>query len=124
MRRSAPTRARAASKPTAATCGGGGDADLDGLPASAEKCKWGTSDSLRQRRFGLGDGKKDCVEANDTNGDGVQNFPGDTINSAKAANSIIQKTIDFDLNGDNVVNFPGDTILSAKMANHVGGICS
>ena len=38
-------------------------------------------------------------------------------------NSLIGKTMDFDLNGDGAVNFPGDTILSAKMANHVGGIC-
>lgn len=110
----------AASKPGAATCGGAADLDLDGLSVSAEKCKWGTSDTLADSD---GDGIKDCVEANDTNGDGVANFPADVLNSAKAANSIIQKTLDFDLNGDGVVTFPGDTILSAKMVSHVGGIC-
>ena len=110
----------AASKPSASACGGGVDGDGDGLVASAETCKWGTSDAGADSD---GDGLKDCVEANDTNGDGVQNFPGDTVNSAKAANGVIQKTLDFDLNGDGAVNFPGDTILSAKMANHVGGIC-
>ena len=99
-------------------CGGAADLDLDGLSVSAEKCKWGTSDTLADSD---GDGIKDCVEANDTNGDGVANFPADVINSAKAANGIIQKTLDFDLNGDGVVTFPGDTILSAKMVNHVGG---
>ncbi len=130
-----------ASKPSQAQCanlptGGIGlktpttDLDNDGLPAYDEYCKWGTEDdpgsphTLATALDTDQDGKKDCVEANDTNGDGVQNFPGDTVNSAKAANSIIQKTLDFDLNGDNVVNFPGDTILSAKMVNHVGGICS
>ena len=110
----------ASSKPSVAQCGGGGDADLDGLPASVEKCRWGTSDT---RRDSDGDGIADCVEANDTNGDGVANFPADTVNSAKAANSLIQKTLDFDLNGDGVVSFPGDTILSAKIVNHVGGVC-
>ena len=114
---------RSSSRPSAAQCGGAVDADGDGLPLSAERCKWGTIDTAVTGVDSDGDGKKDCVEANDTNGDGVQNFPGDTINSAKAANSIIAKTMDFDLNGDGVVNFPGDTILSAKLSNHVGGIC-
>jgi hypothetical protein len=120
-----------ANKPTLAQCanfptGGAGpntattDAENDGLPAAAEYCKWGTSDAAGDTD---GDLKTDCVEANDTNGDGFQNFPIDTINSAKAANAIIGKTMDFDLSGDGFVNFPGDTILSAKMANHVGGIC-
>ena len=102
-------------------CGGATDADGDGLPASSERCKWGTSDASGDSD---GDGKKDCVEANDTNGDGVQNFPGDTVNSARGCGGVIGKTLDFDLNGDGVVSFPGDTILSAKMAAHVGGICS
>jgi len=109
-----------ASKPTTAACGGTSDADLDGLSAAAETCKWGTSPTTYDSD---GDGLNDCIEANDTNGDGVQNFPGDTINSARAANNLIQKTQGFDLNGDNTFNFPGDTILSARMANKVGGIC-
>jgi hypothetical protein len=99
------------------------DADLDGPPAAAANCKWGTSDTAVTGVDSDGDTKKDCVEANDTNGDGFQNFPIDTINSAKASTGIIGKTLDFDLNGDGFVNFPNDTILSAKMANHVGGIC-
>jgi hypothetical protein len=111
----------AASKPTAAACGGAMvDMDNDGLPARAERCWWGTSDTNVNSD---GDGLKDCLETNDTNGDNVQNFPIDTINNAKAAFAIIVATIDFDLNGDDAVNFPGDTILSAKMAFNIGGIC-
>jgi hypothetical protein len=113
----------ALSRPSVALCGGSVDADGDGLPVSGEVCKWGTSDTPVSGVDSDGDGKADCVEANDTNGDGFQNFTGDTINSAKAANGIIGRTMDFDLNGDNAVNFPGDTLLSAKMASHVGGIC-
>ena len=109
-----------ASRPAVTQCGANVDADNDGLTAAIEGCKWGTSDTLADSD---GDGLTDCIEANDTNGDGVQNFPSDTINSAKAANNIIGKTMDFDLNGDGVVNFPGDTILSAELVNHVGGIC-
>jgi len=103
-------------KPSTTACGGATDADHDGLPASAERCKWGTSDTSADTD---GDGKKDCVEANDTDGNGNANFTGDTINSAKAANNIIGKTMDFDLDGSGNVSFTGDTILSAKMALHV-----
>ena len=109
-----------ASRPTMTACGGNTDADGDGLIASAERCKWGTSDTAADSD---GDGVKDCIEANDNNGDGVQNFPGDTIASAKAAVAGAPKTNDYDLNGDGAVNFPGDTVLSAKMVTHQGGIC-
>ena len=54
----------------------------------------------------------------------MQNFPGDTINSAKAANNIIGKTMDFDLNGNGFVNFPGDAVLSAKISQHTAGVCN
>jgi hypothetical protein len=110
----------AASKPTAGACGGTTDADLDGLTARAERCKWGTADGVVDSD---GDGRADCVEANDTNGDGVQNYAGDAINSAKAAFGQIGKTLDYDLNGDGAVNFPGDSTLSAKMAFHTDGLC-
>jgi len=120
------------SKPTTTQCanlqtGGVGpnipttDADNDGLTAAAEYCKWGTSDTTSDTD---GDLKRDCIEANDTDGNGVSNFTGDTINSAKAALGIIGKTVDFDLDGNGLVNFTGDTILSARVALHVGGICA
>ena len=110
-------------KPPATACGETADADGDGLPASGERCKWGTSDTAVSGADSDGDGTKDCVEANDTDGNGVANFTGDVINSAKAALGIIGKTMDFDLDGNGNVSFTGDTILSAKMVNHVGGIC-
>jgi len=129
----------AGSKPTAVQCanfhtGGVGpntamtDADGDGLPAATEYCKWGTEDDpafagAAHAQDSDGDGLRDCIEANDTDGNRVQNFTGDTINSAKAALGIIGKTMDFDLDGNGNVNFTGDTILSAKMALHVGGLC-
>ena len=59
------------------------------------------------------------MEANDTDGNGIQNFTGDTINLAKANAGIIGKTMDFDLDGNGFVSFTGDVILSAKMANHI-----
>ena len=62
----------AASKPAVAQCGGATDADHDGLTAAAERCKWGTADTAADSD---GDGLKDCVEANDTNGDGVAELP-------------------------------------------------
>jgi len=110
----------ALSRPTTAACGGTADADGDGLSAAAERCKWGTSDANTDSD---GDGKKDCVEANDTDGNGSANFTGDTVNSAKAALGVIGKTMDFDLDGNGNVSFTGDAVLSAKMVNHVGGIC-
>ena len=106
----------AATKPSTTACGGAADADADGLTAADEYCKWGTSDTNLDSD---GDGKKDCTEANDTDGNGFQNFTGDTINSAKAALGLIGKTMDFDLDGNGLVSFTGDTILSAKMALHV-----
>lgn len=108
------------STPTPAQCGGTSDADLDGLSAAAEFCKWGTDPDVYDSD---GDGLHDCIEANDNNGDNVQNFAGDTVNNANAANGDIGKTLDFDLNGDGFVNFAGDSILSAGMANKTNGIC-
>jgi hypothetical protein len=109
-----------ASTPSAAQCGGTTDADLDGLTARAERCKWGTVDGVVDSD---GDGRADCVEANDIDGNGVQNFPGDTTKFAQASFNQIGQTMVFDLNGDAFINFPGDATLSAKMAFHTDGIC-
>ncbi len=108
------------SKPSNAVCGGSTDADNDGLPAYLEVCKYGTLDTSLDRDS---DGKKDCTEAADVDGNSVVNFPGDTTNVSKAANNIIGKTMDFDLDGNGVVNFPGDAIISAKISQHTGGVC-
>jgi len=102
----------AASRPTVAMCGGNADPDLDGLTTAAEQCKWGTNPNVADSD---GDGIGDCVEANDTNGDNIQNFTSDVINSARAALFLIGRNMDFDLDGNNLVNYTGDTILSARM---------
>ena len=118
----------ASSKPTTLACakmvrGGNSvssDRDHDGLTAAEENCKWGTSDSSADSD---GDGETDCVEANDTDGNGVQNFAGDVFSSAQASLGLIGRTMDFDLDGNGVVSFTGDTILSARLVFHVGDIC-
>jgi hypothetical protein len=108
-----------ASRPSRAACGGESDADHDGLTASAERCRWGTSDTLVDSD---GDGRKDCLESNDTNSDGMQDFAGDTMNSARAAFGIIVATVAFDMNGDGTVNFTGDSMVSAKIALQIAPI--
>ena len=87
------------------------DADGDGLTAAWESCKWGTSDASVDTDS---DGKGDCQEAADVDGNGAANFPGDSIAIAKAANSLIGKTQDFDFDDNGVVNFPGDAVNHAK----------
>ena len=92
------------------------DADADGLPAYVEYCKWGTSDASADTD---GDTKGDCREALDVDGNGVANFPGDTIAIAKAASALIGKTQDFDFDDNGVVNFPGDAVNHAKRTQAV-----
>ena len=92
------------------------DADADGIPAYIEYCKWGTSDTSTDSD---GDAKGDCKEASDVDGNGVANFPGDTIAIAKAANALIGKTQDFDFDDNGVINFPGDAINHAKRTSGV-----
>ena len=92
------------------------DSDGDGLLNGWERRGWGTDPAKVDSD---GDGKGDCKEAFDVTGDGVLNFPGDTITIAKAANNIIAKSIDFDVNKDGAVNFPGDAIASATRANGI-----
>ena len=88
----------------------GDDNDGDGLTNGMER-RWGTDPNVVDTDA---DGMGDCREAADVDGNGVANFPGDTIAIAKAASGIIGKTQDFDLDKNGVVNFPGDALASAK----------
>jgi hypothetical protein len=95
---------------------GTADSDGDGLLNSWEFCKWGSSPN---RLDSDSDGKGDCVEAGDVNGDGVLTFPGDLIYYAEAALLISPpwgKDGDFDIDGDDIVDFVSDVIREAKFA--------
>jgi hypothetical protein len=106
--------ANRASKPTTAQCGGLNDTDVDGLLNTWEVCKWGTDPAVLDSD---GDGKGDCKEAADVDGNSAVNFTGDVIFYAKAillAPAAFGRDGDFDIDGNNVVNFPGDVIQEAK----------
>jgi len=114
--------ANPASVPTAAQCGGTGDTDGDGLQNAWEYCKWGTDPAVIDSD---GDGKGDCKEAADVDGNGVVNFPGDVIDYAKAillSTAAFGHDGDFDIDGNNVLNFPGDVIWEAKFGL-LPGVC-
>jgi len=110
------------SRPTVQQCGGTGDTDGDGLLDAWENCKWGTNPAVLDTD---GDGRGDCKEAADVNGDGVVDFVADTIYYAKAAllpPALFGKDGDFDLNGDGVIDFGADVIQEARFAL-IPGIC-
>jgi hypothetical protein len=99
-----------------------GDDDGDGLLNTWEVCKWGTNPNVVDSDS---DGKGDCKEAADTNGDGIVDFGKDALNSARA--NLLPAGIvagkfgrdgDFDLNGNNVVgaDFGTDTLTVARMS--------
>ena len=121
-----------------------GDDDNDGLLNTWEVCKWGTyaypsTSPLCPAAVGCapvganpqdtdGDGIKDCKEAVDTDGNGVVDFGGDALNSARATllpagigAGKFGKDGDFDLNGNGVLlgDYGKDTLTTAKMALHV-----
>ena len=115
-----------------------GDDDNDGLHNTWEVCKWGTyaypstspcarrlSPPHRRRTDSDGDGMKDCKEAADTDGNGVVDFGGDALASARATllgagviTGKFGKDGDFDLNGNGVVpgDYGQDTLNTAKMS--------
>jgi hypothetical protein len=95
-----------------------GDDDGDGLKNSWEVCKWGTDPTKVETD---GDGIGDCIEAVDTDGNGVIDFGSDTLNSARATlldPAAFGKDGDFDLDGNNVVagDFGADTLTVARMS--------
>jgi hypothetical protein len=99
-----------------------GDDDGDGLLNTWEVCKWGTDPKIVDSD---GDGKGDCIEACDTDGNGLCGFGDDALNSARATllpagtgTGKFGKDGDFDLNGNNLLSgdFGNDTIRTAQYA--------
>jgi len=95
-----------------------GDDDADGLLNTWEVCKWGTNPAVIDSD---GDTLGDCVEAVDTDGNGIIDFGGDALNSARAtllSPGAFGKDGDFDLNGNNVLagDFGADTLTTARMS--------
>ena len=98
------------------------DADGDGLKNTWEVCKWGTNPNVVNSD---GDGRGDCVEAADVNGDGAVNFAGDGVDYAKAAlipPAAFGKDGDFDINGDGIVDYVSDVLPAAKLIL-ISGLC-
>ena len=82
----------------------------------ATTCGWGTSPTVVDSD---GDGRGDCKEAADVDGNGLVNFVGDTIYYAKAAllpPATFGQEGDFDIDGNNTLNFTGDVIQEAQFA--------
>jgi hypothetical protein len=99
-----------------------GDDDGDGLLNTWEVCKWGTDPAKVDTDA---DGKGDCTEAADVDGNGVVNFTGDVIDYAKAillAPAAFGRDGDFDIDSNNVLNFTGDVIQEAKFGL-LPGLC-
>jgi streptogramin lyase len=101
-----------------------GDDDGDGLLNTWEVCKWGTDPTVIDSD---GDGRGDCQEAADVDGNGVVNYGGDAIDVAKAAllpcpgSTCFGKDGDFDIDGNSVVDF-ADALQVAKFAL-ISGLC-
>jgi len=109
-------------RPNTAACGGAGDTDGDGLKNAWETCGWGTNLNIVDSD---GDGKGDCKEAADVDGNGLVNFVGDTIYYAKAAllpPASFGKTMDFDIDKNGLVDFVGDVMQEARFAL-ITGLC-
>ncbi len=105
-----------ASKPSVAECGGTGDGDGDGLLNGWETCGWGTNSTLIDTD---GDGMGDCKEAADVDGNGVLDYGGDGLGTAKAIllpPSAFGKGGDFDIDKNGVLDFGSDVLTIVKFA--------
>jgi len=81
-----------------------------------ERRFWGTNPAIVDSD---GDGVGDCVEALDVDGNGVANFPGDTMLATRAAARVAGRAWEFDVDGSGRLNFPGDVIAHAKRTSGV-----
>ena len=98
------------------------DTDGDGLLNGWERRGWGTNPALVDSD---GDGRGDCKEAADVDGNGLVNFTGDAVAYAAATlrpTASFGKTMDFDINKEGVVDFVGDVVREAKFAL-ITGLC-
>jgi hypothetical protein len=98
------------SRPSFLSCGGGLDADGDGLKAAWEVCKWGTSDNDVDSD---NDGTRDCREVADVDGDEVLTFAGDVDLLARVFFSSVGADVALDIDGDGLVTFAGDVLVLA-----------
>jgi hypothetical protein len=108
--------------PSTADCGGTGDTDTDGLLNAWENCGWGTSATLLDSD---GDGKSDCKEVADVDGNGLVDFVGDTMYYAQAVllpPASFGETMDFDIDKNGAVDFVGDVMQEAQFAL-ITGMC-
>jgi hypothetical protein len=89
------------------------DSDLDGISNKVEFCKWASSPNSVDSN---GNGKGDCTEILDGNGDAAANL-NDVVNMAKAAllaDAAFGKDGDFDVDANNTVNI-NDVTAAAKL---------
>jgi hypothetical protein len=101
---------------------GTADTDGDGLLDKVEYCKWGSSPITLDSN---GNGKGDCKEVADVDGNGVVSFTGDVIAYAKAIQlppASFGQDGDFDIDGNNALSFTGDVIQEAKYGQ-IAGLC-
>jgi len=95
------------------------DTDGDGLLDVWEFCGWGTDPKKVDTD---NDGKGDCKEAADVDGNGIVDYDGDAMYYAKAAlwpTSEFGKTMDFDIDKNGILDYIGDVIYEVKFSQGV-----
>jgi hypothetical protein len=105
-----------ADRPTTTQCGGTGDTDGDGLRNAWETCGWGTNPAVVDSD---GDGRGDCTEAADVDGNGIVDYGGDALDYVRAATlppASFGKTMDFDIDKNGIVDYGGDALTVVRFA--------